>query len=96
MIDKTLPPTCPQCMKRPCMCWKINQEKREAERIASEVVTSLERYRNAKARLAIWLDSTVSVNRWVFISILWVATLSVGFILLSFILGNTMECKVVL
>lgn len=53
-------------------------------------------YTDKKAALAIWLDSDVIINRWVFISILWVATLSVGFILLSVILGNTMECTVVL
>jgi len=89
--------TCPRCVTRPCICWKLTlQEKREAERITLEGVTLLERYHDGKARLAIWLDTpiTVNLNRWAFISIVLVATISLGFILLSFVLGNLLECKV--
>ena len=93
MIDKTLP-TCPRCVTRPCICWKLTQKKIEAERIALEGVTLLERYRNGKARLAIWLDGSVSVNRWHMIGIAAVAAFGIGYILLSFIMGNIAECKV--
>ena len=94
-MNKTFP-TCPRCVTRPCICWKLTQKKIEAERIALEGVTLLGRYRNGIARSAIWLDTptTVKFDRWVFISIVLVVTISLGFILLSFVLGNLLECKV--
>ena len=85
---------CPQCYKSPCICWKLTQEKREAERIALEGVTLLERYHNGKARFAIWLDEGITINRWVFISLVWVASICAGYVLFSFVLGNLLECKV--
>ena len=92
-MNKTFP-TCPRCVTRPCICWKLTQKKMETERIALEGVTLLGRYRNGKARLAIWLDGSVSVNRWHMIWISAVTMLSVGYILLSFVMGNIAECKV--
>jgi len=76
------------------MCWKTTQEEREAEKIALKGVTLLERYRNGKARLAIWLDGSVSVNRWHMIWIAAVAAFGIGYILFSFVMGNIAECKV--
>jgi len=95
-MNKTFP-TCTRCVTRPCICWKLTQEKIEAERIALEGMTLLERYRNGKARFAIWLVTPIiiNVNKWVFISIMLVALIPLSFILLSFIFSNLLECKVI-
>ena len=57
---------------------------------------TIQTYCDNRAKLAIWLDTpiTINFNRWTFISIVLVASISLSFILLSFVLGNLLECKV--